>query len=132
MKQTRTNRFITRQQLLRKEVIFASALILLLSFLTVFSTPDIGPAVGSVETGVSIKAPWVFLGVQFLLRFLPPFWAGVLIPFAGLVLLAILPFFDRNPKNQGKRVPKSRIVVVSVFIALNLIIIAAMVAELFV
>jgi quinol-cytochrome oxidoreductase complex cytochrome b subunit len=45
------------------------------------------------NTGVGeITAPWLIIWLQVLLRYLPPFLAGVLIPLASLGLLAVLPW----------------------------------------
>ena len=38
-----------------------------------------------------VKGPWFFLGIQFLLSFIPPFWAGLIIPGLYMGLLIILP-----------------------------------------
>jgi quinol---cytochrome c reductase cytochrome c subunit, bacillus type len=43
------------------------------------------------------KAPWYFLGLQELLRYLHPMIAGITIPTFILVGLAAVPFVDRNP-----------------------------------
>jgi len=39
----------------------------------------------------SVKGPWFFLGVQELLRIVPPLFAGFVIPFSFLLLLLFLP-----------------------------------------
>lgn len=43
------------------------------------------------------KAPWYFLGLQELLTMFHPMVAGVTIPGVALALLAITPYFDKNP-----------------------------------
>lgn len=43
------------------------------------------------------KAPWYFLGLQELLTMFHPMVAGVTVPGVALVLLAITPYFDKNP-----------------------------------
>ena len=43
------------------------------------------------------KAPWYFLGLQELLRYFHPMIAGIAIPSFILVVLAAVPFVDRNP-----------------------------------
>ena len=46
-----------------------------------------------------IAGPWFFLGLQELLRFVPPFWAGVAVP--ALVLAALF-FYPKSPGRQKK------------------------------
>ncbi|MBI5488737.1 MAG: hypothetical protein HY905_15490 [Deltaproteobacteria bacterium] len=43
-----------------------------------------------------MKAPWYFLGLQELLHYYPPIVAGVILPGAVVVALAIVPYFDIN------------------------------------
>jgi len=44
-----------------------------------------------------IAGPWFFLGLQELLRFVPPFWAGVIVP--ALVLTALF-LYPKSPEQQ--------------------------------
>lgn len=48
------------------------------------------------------KAPWYFLNLQELLLHMHPALAGVIIPAGALALIAIIPYFDRDPKDVGK------------------------------
>lgn len=46
------------------------------------------------------KAPWYFLGLQELLRYLHPQVAGVTIPTVIIIALFVAPFIDRNPSTR--------------------------------
>jgi hypothetical protein len=48
------------------------------------------------------KAPWYFLNLQELLLHMHPALAGVIVPTVALGLIAIIPYFDRDPKDVGK------------------------------
>ena len=47
------------------------------------------------------KAPWYFLNLQELLLHMEPAWAGVIVPTIALVLLAAIPYWDRDQQGQG-------------------------------
>jgi quinol-cytochrome oxidoreductase complex cytochrome b subunit len=57
------------------------------------------------------KAPWYFVGIQELLAHFDPLVAGVLAPGALLMLLAALPYVDRDPAY----LPGERRVAISIF-----------------
>jgi hypothetical protein len=57
------------------------------------------------------KAPWYFLGLQELLRYFHPMIAGIVIPTFILVVLAAVPFVDRNPSVK----PGDRKIAISMF-----------------
>jgi quinol---cytochrome c reductase cytochrome c subunit, bacillus type len=70
------------------------------AFITVFSVVVNAPLrelANSNLTPNPSKAPWYFLGLQELLRYFHPMVAGVTIPGIALVVLAAVPYFDRNP-----------------------------------
>jgi hypothetical protein len=48
------------------------------------------------------KAPWYFIGLQELLVYFDPWIAGVMIPQQILIGLALIPFIDISPTEQGK------------------------------
>ena len=49
------------------------------------------------------KAPWYFLGLQELLTMFHPMVAGVTVPGVALALLAITPYFDKNPNTDPEK-----------------------------
>ncbi len=60
------------------------------------------------------KAPWYFLGLQELLRYFHPMVAGIVIPTFILVVLAAVPYVDRNPSTK----PGDRKIAISMFTVL--------------
>jgi quinol-cytochrome oxidoreductase complex cytochrome b subunit len=74
-----------------------------MAFVTVFSALVKAPLLGLADinqTPNPSKAPWYFLGLQELLTMFHPMVAGVTIPGVALGLLAITPYFDKNPSNK--------------------------------
>ncbi|MFQ5431207.1 MAG: hypothetical protein ACE5EN_01720 [Nitrospinota bacterium] len=61
------------------------------------------------------KAPWYFIGLQELLVYFDPWIAGVMIPQQILVGLALIPFVDVSPLEQGKYSFSKRRFAVTVF-----------------
>ena len=81
---------------------FASILIMTAG-VTIFSALVRAPLLGLADfnrTPNPSKAPWYFLGLQELLTMFHPMVAGVTIPGVGLALLAIAPYFDKNPSKE--------------------------------
>jgi hypothetical protein len=81
-----------RKELIVRELLAAMLLTLILLGLALFlpigyaPPPPEGPSVGE------ITAPWLIIWLQVLLRHLPTFLAGLLIPLAAVLLLGILPW----------------------------------------
>ena len=54
-----------------------------------------------VKTPNPSKAPWYFLGLQEMLVYFDPWYAGVVLPSVVLVGLAAIPYLDFNKKGNG-------------------------------
>jgi quinol-cytochrome oxidoreductase complex cytochrome b subunit len=63
------------------------------------------------------KAPWYFVGLQELLSHFDPLIAGIFVPAGVLLVLTLLPYFDRNPSTESKY----RKVAISVFATILII-----------
>ncbi len=83
----------TRANLVRKEGLCSLVALALLGLGAVFH--PLAP-VGSAPAGHA-DAPWVFLGFQQMLRFLPVAVGGLLLPTLGLALLGGLPWLMGRP-----------------------------------
>ncbi len=88
--------FISKDDLFFREFITAIFVAVALIVLTLLIPVPIGPAVNLSGNAGDVRAPWIFIWVQNLLRDLPPLWAGILAPLGLLVALALIPFLDRR------------------------------------
>jgi quinol-cytochrome oxidoreductase complex cytochrome b subunit len=87
--------------LVRKEALAALLALALLAIVSaVLDAPVSGPADPSGVPDAEVKAPWIFVGIQQTLRHFPPFFAGVILPFAAILMLALIPYCgDKNRKS---------------------------------
>ncbi len=96
---------------------FIAGLIMML-VLTVWSlaidAPLEEPADPSVTPNPS-KAPWYFLGLQEMLVYFDPWYAGVVLPSLIIVGLMVTPYIDINPRGNGYYTWKERWFAISVF-----------------
>ena len=91
------NRVKTVPDLVEKELIaLLSACSILILVSTFLDAPLGGPADPNALPMENVKAPWIFVGIQQMLRFLPPWLAGIFIPFMAILLLAALPMLIRQ------------------------------------
>lgn len=100
------NRRITRNELVRREVLVLIIAMFLLILVAVLVPPPLAPPIqnaGSMPLS-DVNAPWFFMWVQQLLRLGDAFWLGVAVPLGILALLTALPFiFPKLPENQKGR-----------------------------
>ena len=85
-------RFAPKEQLFIREIVAGLVILALLFLLALLVPAPLEPPANPASPPAEVKAPWFFLWVQTLLRWLPPFWAGVFIPTAVLAFLAALPW----------------------------------------
>jgi len=93
-----TLRIKTFPDLVRKEAfaaVVATTAVFLISAL--LDAPIGGPADSSGIPAENVKAPWIFVGIQQMLRYLPTIVAGVLVPVAALLGLIAVPFISEKP-----------------------------------
>ncbi|MFZ5826011.1 MAG: menaquinol-cytochrome C reductase [Bacillota bacterium] len=83
------------------EAIMAIAMILALTFMSVFVNAPLLDLANPDHTPNPAKAPWYFLGLQELLLHMDPALAGVIVPTAALVLLGMIPYIDRDRRGTG-------------------------------
>ncbi len=79
--------------------LLASAVIMIFSALS--DAPIQGPPDPSAPASTSIKAPWIFVGIQFMLKFIHPLLAGILIPSLALLLFASVSFTQLSKELKG-------------------------------
>lgn len=96
LKENETRTFISRDELFFREFIAAALVTAALVFITLIFPAPLGPA-ANLDAGVGdVRAPWIFLWVQNLLRLIPPLWAGIIAPACVLAVITLLPFSDRR------------------------------------
>jgi hypothetical protein len=61
------------------------------------------------------KAPWYFLGLQEMLVYYDPWYAGVVLPTLIILGLCAIPYIDRNPKGAGYFTLRDRALSISTF-----------------
>jgi quinol-cytochrome oxidoreductase complex cytochrome b subunit len=101
---------ISRNELVRREVLAMLVMGIILLLLASFLPAPIAPAMtGIPDPGAEARAPWFFLWIQQMLKWGDPFIFGILIPLGILILLALIPYIFPQPREAeiGSWFPKS-------------------------
>jgi hypothetical protein len=92
---------------------------IVMAFMTIWSivvdAPLEEPA-NPTKTPNPSKAPWYFLGLQEILVYFDPWFAGVILPGLIIVGLMVIPYVDVNPKGNGYYCFKDRSFAISTFL----------------
>ncbi|MDZ4817860.1 MAG: hypothetical protein SGJ20_02695 [Planctomycetota bacterium] len=83
------------------ELICMIALTAFLLFWAISLQAPLEEPASSVKTPNPSKAPWYFLGLQEMLVYYDPWYAGVVLPSLIVFGLMAIPFIDFNPKGNG-------------------------------
>lgn len=104
------NTRISRDELVRREILAMVIASMVLILLSSFFPAPIAPALtGKPVLTAETRAPWFFLWIQQMLKWGDPFILGVMIPLGVLILLALIPYIFPKPAGSetGSWFPKS-------------------------
>lgn len=97
------SRINTAQTLIKEEIAAGAITLALACFVAaVLDAPLNAPISPEGVTPENVRAPWIFLGIQQLLRNFPPLFAGILVPLLFLVSALAIPFFPKTAQRFGK------------------------------
>jgi len=92
-----------------KDSVMALIVVLVIAALSIVLGAEQGPKVDPTTTGYVPRPEWYFFFLFEVLRVLKPPWlvpiATIGIPTLAMVLLLLLPFYDRNPERRPERRP---------------------------
>ncbi len=87
--------------LVRIEFLCSIIVIVLLAVWSIVIDAPLEEAANPTKTPNPSKAPWYFLGLQDILVYFDPWFAGVIAPVLIIVGLMLIPYLDVNPKGNG-------------------------------
>ena len=87
--------------LVRLEFLCALVVIIALTVWSIIIDAPLEEAANPTKTPNPSKAPWYFLGLQDILVYFDPWFAGVVAPVLIIVGLMLIPYLDVNPKGNG-------------------------------
>ena len=87
--------------LVRLEFLCAIFVIVGLTVWSIIIDAPLEEAANPTKTPNPSKAPWYFLGLQDILVYFDPWFAGVVAPVLIIVGLMLIPYLDMNPKGNG-------------------------------
>ncbi len=102
--------------LVRLEMIAATAVMAFITIWSVLVDAPLEQAADPTKTPNPSKAPWYFLGLQELLVYFDPWFAGVVLPSLIIIGLMVIPYVDINPKGNGYYCFRDRRFAISVFL----------------
>ncbi len=102
--------------LVRAEFIAGSVMLLVLLIWSIAIDAPLEDPANPTKTPNPSKAPWYFLGLQEMLVYFDPWFAGVMAPTLIITGLMIIPYVDVNPNGNGYYTFRERRFAISVFL----------------
>ena len=87
-----------------------------LAFWAIFLPAPLEEPASAALTPNPSKAPWYFLGLQEMLVYFDPWYAGVVLPTLIIVGLMAIPYVDVNPRGNGYYTLSERKFAITVFL----------------
>lgn len=110
------DKVFTWPNLVAKEFLAAILVTVILLIYSYFVDAPLRELSNPGEAENPAKAPWYFLGLQELLVYFDPWFAGVVLPSIIIIGLILIPYIDNNPKGNGYYTFKERKFAVSTFV----------------
>jgi len=92
-------KFIRREELVKREIAAALVVFNIVLFLSIIFPSSIKEELPSHGL---VPAPWIFISIQLLLKYLPVVWAGIILPLLLLGMLFTFPYLARNGPTLAK------------------------------
>src|SRR6476660_5545510 len=102
--------------LVRLEMLVGTIVMALITIWSIVVDAPLEEPANPTKTPNPSKAPWYFLGLQEILVYFDPWFAGVVLPSLIIVGLMVIPYIDINPKGNGYYCFKDRRFAISVFL----------------
>ena len=112
--------------LLIAEMVVLLATIVGVMAISIFFNAPLEQPVNVMHPPNPAKAPWYFLGLQEQVSY-SAFWGGIGVPGIELLLLILLPYFDRSKKGIGRWFARERILANTIFLTFVVVNIALIV-----
>jgi Cytochrome b(C-terminal)/b6/petD len=87
--------------LVRLEMMVGTAVMAFMTIWSILVDAPLEEPANPTKTPNPSKAPWYFLGLQEILVYFDPWFAGVVLPGMMIVGLMVIPYIDINPKGNG-------------------------------
>jgi hypothetical protein len=97
----KTEKVFAWPNLVAKEFLAAIIVVIFLLLYSFYIDAPLRELANPGEPENPAKAPWYFLGLQEVLVYFDPWYAGVVLPSIIIVGLMLIPYIDTNPKGSG-------------------------------
>ncbi len=102
--------------LVRLEMLVGTIVMALITVWSIVVDAPLEEPANPTKTPNPSKAPWYFLGLQEILVYFDPWFAGVVLPSLIIVGLMVIPYIDINPRGNGYYCFRDRKFAISVFL----------------